>query len=175
MGRLAGHALAGRAFLAMNRIDDAKNELELAEREMEHVPTGSLGALPNAGILRAEILLHDQKFPQADAALKQIEASIRAMPGPDSWSEALFQLQSIARSCVRARRLGPGGIHRETNDRARSQLCRRLLRARRWQQNTRATQLWPVSNLRWRKSYGPALIPICPSLSACAKNLAPRN
>ena len=97
MGRLAGHALAGRAFLAMNRIDDAKNDLELAEREMEHVPTGSLGALPNAGILRAEILLSDRKFPQADAALQQIEASIRAMPGPDSWSEALFQLQSIAR------------------------------------------------------------------------------
>ncbi len=102
MGRLAGHALAGRALLAMNRVDDAKNELELAEREMERVPSGSIGALPNAGILRAELLLHDQKFPQADAALKQIEASIRAMPGPDSWSEALLQLQSIAQSSIRA-------------------------------------------------------------------------
>lgn len=102
MGRLAGHALAGRALLAMNRTDDAKAELQLAEREMEHVPTSSLAALPNAGILRAEILLHDQKFPQADAVLKQIEANIRSMPGPDSWSEALLQLQSIARSALRS-------------------------------------------------------------------------
>ena len=102
MGRLAGHALAGRALLAMNHLDEARSELELAEREMERVPSGSIGALPNAGILRAELLLHDQKFPQADAALKQIEASIRAMPGPDSWSEALLQLQSIAQSSIRA-------------------------------------------------------------------------
>lgn len=102
MGRLAGHALAGRALLSMNRSDEAKAELQLSEREMEHVPTSSLAALPNAGILRAEILLHEQKFPQADALLKQIEANIRAMPGPDSWSEALFQLQSIAQSALRA-------------------------------------------------------------------------
>jgi tetratricopeptide (TPR) repeat protein len=98
MGRFAGHSLAGGAFLAMNRMDDAKNELQSAERELEQVPATSLGALPNAGVLRAEILLREGKFADADASLKQIEEKIRAMPGPDSWTEALFQLQSIARA-----------------------------------------------------------------------------
>jgi tetratricopeptide (TPR) repeat protein len=98
MGRLAGHALAGRAFLAMSRSADAQGELALAEKEMEQLPVSLTERLPDTGILWGEILLHDQKWEQADAVLKKIEASIRALPGPDSWSEALFQLQSIARS-----------------------------------------------------------------------------
>jgi tetratricopeptide (TPR) repeat protein len=97
MGRLAGHALAGRAFLAMNRSTKAQYELQLAERELEQLPVSLSSALPDTGILWAEILLHDQEWAQADAVLKKIEANIRALPGPDSWSEALFQLQSIAR------------------------------------------------------------------------------
>src|SRR5262249_23751398 len=36
--RLAGHALAGEALLAMNRASDAQEELSLAERETEQLP-----------------------------------------------------------------------------------------------------------------------------------------
>ena len=96
MGRFGGHTAAGEALLRLNRVDDAKNELDLAEQEMEHVPASSLGALPQAGVLRAEILLHEQNFSQADTILKEIEQRIRAMPGPDSWMDSLFELQSIA-------------------------------------------------------------------------------
>ncbi|MGH9724403.1 MAG: hypothetical protein ACRD41_04995, partial [Candidatus Acidiferrales bacterium] len=98
MGRFGGHALAGEALLALDRVDDAKSELQLAEREMEQVPASALGALPNASILQAEILLHAHNFSAADASLKSIEERIRAMSGPDSWSEALFDLQFIART-----------------------------------------------------------------------------
>jgi tetratricopeptide (TPR) repeat protein len=98
MGKFAGHAVAGRAYLAMNRIDDAKAELDAAEREMENVPSSAIGQLPNASILRAEIALREHKFESADESLKKVEATLRSMPGPDSWSESLFELQSIARA-----------------------------------------------------------------------------
>lgn len=102
MGKLAGYAAAGRAYLAMNRIDDAKGELDAAEREMENVPSSTIGQLPNASILRAEIALSMHKFEGADEPLKQIETTLRAMPGPDSWSESLFELESIARAAEQA-------------------------------------------------------------------------
>ena len=98
MGRFGGHALAGEALLALNRVDDARNELDLAEQELEKVPTSALADLTSAGVLRSEILLHDQDFPKAEAVLKQIEQRLRAMPDPDSWSDTLFELQYIART-----------------------------------------------------------------------------
>src|SRR5437879_12108053 len=38
LGRFAGHTLAGRALLAMNRMEDARSELALVEQEMGHLP-----------------------------------------------------------------------------------------------------------------------------------------
>lgn len=98
MGRFAGHALAGEALLALNRVDDARNELDLAEQEMEKVPASAVGDLTTAGVLRAELLLHEQNFPKAETVLKQIEERLRAMPDPDSWSDTLFELEFIART-----------------------------------------------------------------------------
>ncbi len=98
-GRLAGHAAAGRALLALHRSDEARNELGLAEREMERLPVSLTSGLPGAdtGILWGEILLQAQKQSEADAVFKKVEATLRAMQGPDSWCEALFQLEFIAR------------------------------------------------------------------------------
>jgi tetratricopeptide (TPR) repeat protein len=95
-GRLAGHESAGRALLALHHSDEARNELELAEREMEHLPPHLSSELPGTGILNGEILLHHQKQSEADAAFKKVEADLRAMPGADTWSLALFQLEFIA-------------------------------------------------------------------------------
>jgi tetratricopeptide (TPR) repeat protein len=97
LGRFTGHTLAGRALLAMNRIEDAKSELALAEREMEQIPASIIGALPNTGALRAEILLREKKLDEGNALMKQIEDKIDAVVGPDAWCEALFQFESIAR------------------------------------------------------------------------------
>jgi len=98
MGRFGGYALAGEALLALNRVDDARNELDLAEREMEKVPSSALGDLTTSAVLRAELLLHDRDFPKAETVLKQVEQRLRAMPDPDSWSDTLFELEFIART-----------------------------------------------------------------------------
>jgi tetratricopeptide (TPR) repeat protein len=96
-GRVAGHASAGRARLALHQVDEAKNELELMKREMEQLPSGLTSELASTGILKGEILLHDQEQSEADGELKEVETGLRAMPMPDTWSLALFQLESIAR------------------------------------------------------------------------------
>jgi len=96
LGRFAGHTLAGRALLAMNRMEDARSELALVEQEMGHLPASVIGSLPNAGALRAEILLRENKWDEGNELMKHIEEKIGVVPGPDAWSAALFQLESIA-------------------------------------------------------------------------------
>lgn len=103
LGRFAGHTLAGRALLAMNQLPQAKEELGLAERESEEIPSAALGSLSYAGLLRAEILLRENKIEEGGSLMKDIEKGIRSVPGPDAWSEGLFQLESIAQA---AREIG---------------------------------------------------------------------
>jgi tetratricopeptide (TPR) repeat protein len=97
MGRFAGHTEAGRALLRLDRLYEAQSELSLAEQELEHVPSSVAGSLPDAGILNAEILLRQGHAEKSDALFRAIVKKVRAVPGPDSWSEALFQLESIAK------------------------------------------------------------------------------
>jgi tetratricopeptide (TPR) repeat protein len=96
MGRFAGHTMAGRALLRLNQLDGAQSELALAERELESVPSSVAAELPDAGLLNAEILLRQGQVEKSNTLLRGIEKKIRAVPGPDSWNEALFQLDSIA-------------------------------------------------------------------------------
>ncbi len=98
MGRFAGHTLAGRALLAMNRLEEAKGELAQAEQEAGLVPPAGVGSLAYAETLRAEILLRQKKWAEGAALMKQVEDKIRATPSPDARSQALFQLESIART-----------------------------------------------------------------------------
>jgi tetratricopeptide (TPR) repeat protein len=96
LGRFVGHALAGRALLAMDRLDDAKSELSLTEQESEHIPASVIGTLPSSGMLRAEILLKENQLERGNALISQMEDKMEAVPGPDAWSEALFELDAIA-------------------------------------------------------------------------------
>jgi tetratricopeptide (TPR) repeat protein len=97
MARFAGHALAGRALLASNRVEDAKSELSVAERESEQISTSVLKSLVDGVLLRAEILLREKNWTEGNRLMEGIEKDIVAVPGPDAWSEALFQFEYIAR------------------------------------------------------------------------------
>jgi tetratricopeptide (TPR) repeat protein len=102
MGRFAGHTLAGLAQLALDHADQAKAELDLAEQELAQLPPPVAASLPTAGVLRAEILLREKNLDAGRALVTQIEEKITAMPGPDSWCDALFQLESIAQQARQA-------------------------------------------------------------------------
>jgi len=97
MGRFAGHSLAGRALLALDRIEDARNELALAEQEMEHLPAQVIKSLQDTVMLRAEIMLREKNWDKGNVLMQQVEEQVVAVPGPDAWSGALLQLDSIAR------------------------------------------------------------------------------
>jgi len=103
MARLAGHTLAGQSLAALNRLSEAKDELRAAERESESLPPRTAAALPYPTVLRADILLRENQTPEAEALLVEVEKSILAMPGPDAWSSAAFQLETIS---LRARDAG---------------------------------------------------------------------
>jgi protein-disulfide isomerase/Tfp pilus assembly protein PilF len=98
MARFAGHTLKGRALLAMNRIDEAEQEMALARDALILIPAADADRLrPYSETLRAEILLSQKKSVEGVALMRQIEEQFRASPGPDARSQALIQLDSIAR------------------------------------------------------------------------------
>jgi tetratricopeptide (TPR) repeat protein len=108
--RSVGHALAGEALLWLGRVDDAKAELAAAERELEQVPTVTLGLVPRRSFvepwvdaLRGQLLLRERKTEEAHTVLKGVVQRLRATPGPDAWTQALFRLEILARS---ARQVG---------------------------------------------------------------------
>ena len=97
MARFAGHALAGRALATMNQMQEAKSELRMAEQETEQIHAAVLKSLVDAVLLRAELLLREKKWEEGNRLMEGIEKDLVAVPGPDAWSGALFQLEYIAR------------------------------------------------------------------------------
>ena len=98
MARFAGHTLKGRALVAMNRVDDAQQEMALARDALILIPASDADRLrPYSDTLRAELLLAEKKSAEGVALMKEVEEQLRASPGPDARSQALFQLDSIAR------------------------------------------------------------------------------
>jgi tetratricopeptide (TPR) repeat protein len=106
--RSVGHALAGSVLLVMKGPKEAQAELVEAERELKQiVPVGSLGVTPEIvkpylDALRGEILLRSGEHPEGARLLKEVQRQIRAIPGPDAWIQALFRLESIARTAQEA-------------------------------------------------------------------------
>jgi protein-disulfide isomerase/Tfp pilus assembly protein PilF len=96
-GRFVGHALVGRSLVAMNRAEEAEGELALAKQEASSIPGDPDRLLQYAEILHAEILLSQKKTAEGVALMKRIEETLRGNPGPDARSQALFELDSIAR------------------------------------------------------------------------------
>jgi tetratricopeptide (TPR) repeat protein len=49
-------------------------------------------------LMWANILLREKKTEEGEALTKEIEKMVRAMPGPDAWSTARFELEGIAKT-----------------------------------------------------------------------------
>jgi protein-disulfide isomerase len=104
MARFAGHTLKGRALVAMNRIGEAQQEIALARDALILISAADADRVrPYSDTLRAEILLAEKKSAEGVALMKEVEEQLRASAGPDARSQALIQLDSIAR---RARETG---------------------------------------------------------------------
>jgi tetratricopeptide (TPR) repeat protein len=102
LARLAGHSLAGQALLGMGSVAEAKEEMTLAERETEGLPPRAVATLPYPTALRADILLQQKNMAEGEPLAMEAAKSIQAMPGPDAWIAAVFELESIAQSARNA-------------------------------------------------------------------------
>lgn len=101
-GRAIGHVFAGHALLAMNKVAEAQSELAEAEKltlELPRIgPFVTQSTLsPYIDGLRGESLLRTGKREEGGEMLKGVMRRLRATPGPDAWSQALFRLEAIAR------------------------------------------------------------------------------
>jgi hypothetical protein len=79
--------------------------MSAARAELEAVPvlTGGItqnraAVKPYLDALQAEMLLRDGKIEEGAVQLKDVEARLRALPGPDAWTQALFRLEAFART-----------------------------------------------------------------------------
>jgi len=115
MGRFAGHSLAGRALLALDRIEDARSELALAEQEMEHLPAQVIKSLQDTVMLRAEIMLREKNWDKGNVLMQQVEEQVVAVPGPDAWSGPSCSLIPLPGS-HEISATGPSGVHCAEDD-----------------------------------------------------------
>ena len=102
--RVVGFAFSGHAYLGLRDKPAARRALEAAENELNTVPAvvggvtvGRAGLAPYVDALRAEMLLRDGKLGEGSALMKEVESRLRAQPGPDAWTQALFRLEAFAR------------------------------------------------------------------------------
>ncbi len=101
MGRAAGHALVGRVQLAMGHADLAETELAMAEQELKAM-NNPAPLIPYVEGLRADIELSKGNDDVALQMFKTLEPAMRAVSGPDAWTETLFWLEGIFRAAHKA-------------------------------------------------------------------------
>ncbi len=94
MGRVAGHALAGRILVAMGKADQAPAELAAAEQALQAL-NNPVPFVPYVEGLRGEIELSAGNNDRAMQIFKVVETSMHTLSGPDAWTETLFWLEYI--------------------------------------------------------------------------------
>src|SRR5262249_31547936 len=92
----AGHVMSGRARLALGEFQAAADEANTALRQMRASPLGA-GIVANAlQHPQGEFFLPTGQREKGRAALEDVAKKVRAAPGPDAWTQALFTLESMA-------------------------------------------------------------------------------
>lgn len=103
LAQAAGHIEAGYALVALGRWGDAANESNVALRMLRGGVEGGPIAAPALLGLQGEISLRTAEREKGRRVLLETAARWRALPGPDSWVQALFALEGMARA---ARQVG---------------------------------------------------------------------
>jgi tetratricopeptide (TPR) repeat protein len=107
--RTVGYAIAGQASIGLDKIGDAKKMLVAAERELLQIPPVTPGIIPNRGLvepwvtsLRGELLFRTTGRKEGQSILMNVQQKLRAIPGPDAWTQTLFRLEAIAKTAREA-------------------------------------------------------------------------
>jgi tetratricopeptide (TPR) repeat protein len=93
-----GHIEAGYTQLAAGRVAEAASESNTALRMLRAGPEGASMAAADLLGLQGEISLRTAQREKGRQVLEEVARRVRAAPGPDGWSQALFTLEAIARA-----------------------------------------------------------------------------
>jgi tetratricopeptide (TPR) repeat protein len=93
----AGHVMIGRARLALGEYQAGADEANVALRQMRASPLGAGIVAAALQQLQGELFLRTGQRDKGRATLQDVAKKVRAAPGPDAWTQALFTLESIAR------------------------------------------------------------------------------
>ena len=97
-----GHILAGRARLGAGRFVEAADEANIALRLLKSISEGAGLIAPLFEALQGELFLRTGQQEKGREMLDGVVKKVRAQPGPDEWSQALFTLDGIARAAREA-------------------------------------------------------------------------
>ncbi|MFN7985488.1 MAG: tetratricopeptide repeat protein [Vicinamibacterales bacterium] len=96
--RATGHIEIARVHLAAGRFAQAADETNLALRELRAASTGQALVAPALQHLQGEFFLRTGQRERGRQMLRDVARVVRALPGPDNWVQALFTLESMART-----------------------------------------------------------------------------
>jgi Tfp pilus assembly protein PilF len=92
-----GYIESGFVALAANRFADGGMASNTALKLLRSAPGGAVAA--NALLaLQGEFNLRTAAREKGRATLEEVARRVRAAPGPDAWSQAIFTLESLARA-----------------------------------------------------------------------------
>src|SRR6185369_16654803 len=94
--RVIGYVFMSHAGLALNDLPAASEAAKSALREMQAMGSRAAFVAPYMEALQGECFLRTGQAEKGRVMLRQVVSKLRAAPGPDAWSQALFQLEAIA-------------------------------------------------------------------------------
>jgi cell pole-organizing protein PopZ len=94
--------MIGEARLALREFQAAADEANAALRLMRGAPQGAGLVADSLQALQGKFLLRTGQREKGRAMLAEVAKNVRAAPGPDAWTQALFILESTARTAREA-------------------------------------------------------------------------
>jgi tetratricopeptide (TPR) repeat protein len=93
----AGHVAMGEARMALGDVKAAADEANAALRLIRGVEAGGLVAAPLQALQGAFFLRTGQR-EKGRSTIQEVVRNVRALPGPDNWTQALFTIEALGRS-----------------------------------------------------------------------------
>jgi tetratricopeptide (TPR) repeat protein len=96
--RAIASIMASHALMSENKLPEASNEAKAALSELQSAGRKAAFVSNDMSVLQGEFFLRTGQAEKGRLLLRQAMTRMRAERGPDNWTQALFQLEAIART-----------------------------------------------------------------------------
>jgi tetratricopeptide (TPR) repeat protein len=95
--RAIGFIMASHALMSQKKLPEASNEAKAALNELQLAGRKASFVSTDMSVLQGEFFLRTGQQEKGRLLLQQAMTKMRAERGPDNWTQALFQLEAIAK------------------------------------------------------------------------------